>query len=811
MVAITTIIGIILGILIIGMYEEESNIVKSAVIGTILYLFLSVIVSTVLFLMEQYGVWRTAILSTGIELVCLIILTLKNKKITFQFKFKEYLIPIILSLIMLPFISDSFGFFGMGQDQGVYQTKAIDLLHGTTELQKDFEEYTSLESVELKEVYSAEIKSKLAGFDKYDSRKPTLSEENQLSDVSGIFHGIPTFPAFLALSAKIFGLAQMHLIQALFWILTMFVIFFIAENLKLKKGVTFTILLTYSLSPIVLWLVKSSLTEMFLTLIIVMYMYFLTDKREESKILSAIPILIFSLFHVTIFTMIPLFIMLYYILYFYTKDKKYLYASSISVISFFIGYNIMTILSPTYSFNNAGHLYRMSSKLITENNVRQVFLGVTILVVLVNIILPKLKMEKLIAKYSTIKVWNIIVKTITIVTFLIMGLKFMKEVQETGRILDVIRKNTMVGYCLITGIILFAVVILKLLFQTKILLDEKTSIVLVVCFIYTILIYSTFLRADIPFYYYYGRYLVPFMPVILLLGGICIKKSSKVILIGLNIFLMVFFIPYTAVVATQDDDTRMAYTMLTELSGYVKEGDAIIIAPTLMSRTFIPLKEMTGVAVYPDSKYRDMLIEEIKGKYENIYVLTLETYGYDDLFTIIYKNVNIRGEDFGNKIARYLPFPKGFDENEEEIILYRYNKVKTNYNFSEGIETPIQGFGPLEYERGFVWTYVKESYITGFLEAGKDYELVIDLGPAIPLGQLKKDSIEFEIYLNDICIDIIEIRQGVAIEQVILEVPGDYVQTKNTLKFVCETWSPMDYGLNDSRQLGIAIKSVEFR
>ena len=810
MVAITTIIGIILGILIIGMYEEESNIVKSTVIGTILYLFLSVIVSTVLFLMEQYGVWRTAILSTGIELVCLIILTLKNKKITFQFKFKEYLIPIILSLIMFPFISDSFGFFGMGQDQGVYQTKAIDLLHGTTELQKDFEEYTSLESVELKEVYSAEIKSKLAGFDKYDSRKPTLSEENQLSDVSGIFHGIPTFPAFLALSAKIFGLAQMHLIQALFWILTMFVIFFIAENLKLKKGVTFTILLTYSLSPIVLWLVKSSLTEMFLTLIIVMYMYFLTDKREESKILSAIPILIFSLFHVTIFTMIPLFIMLYYILYFYTKDKKYLYASSISVISFLIGYNIMTILSPTYSFNNARDLYRIPFKLVTENNVRQVFLGVTVLVVLVNMILPKLKMDKLIEKYSTVKVWNVIVRIVTIVSFFMIGGKFIKKVRETG-ILAGIKHNTLVGYCLITGVILFTVVILRLLFRAKTILNEKNSIILVVCFIYTILIYSTFFRPDIPFYYYYGRYLVPFIPVILLLGGICIKESSKVIVIGLNIFLIAFLTPYTVVVATQDDDTRMSYAILDELSGYVKAGDAVIIDPALMSRTFIPLKEMAEVAVYPDSQYRDMLMNEINEKYENIYVLTLETYGYDDLFTIIYKNANVKSEDFGNKIAKYLPFPKGFDESKEDIILYRYNKVKTNYNFSEGIETPTQGFGPLEHERAFVWTYSKESYITCFLEAGKDYELVIDLGPAIPLSQLQKESIEFEVYLNDICIDIIEIKQGIAIEQVILQVSGDYVQAKNNLKFVCETWSPMDYGLNDSRRLGIGIKSVEFR
>ena len=108
-------------------------------------------------------------------------------------------------------------YFGMGQDQGVYQTHAIALINGYNDLQLDFKEYDTLEPQEEKDCFKKMLQTQLIGLYNYDPELPFASQEAEKSDVSAVFHGVPTFASVLALWGSMFGISHMAGIQTLFF------------------------------------------------------------------------------------------------------------------------------------------------------------------------------------------------------------------------------------------------------------------------------------------------------------------------------------------------------------------------------------------------------------------------------------------------------------------------------------------------------------------------------------------------------------------------------------------------------------------
>ena len=120
--------------------------------------------------------------------------------------------PILLALLIaLPLTAAKYGYYGMGQDEGVYETAAIAMICGDNALQKDFEEYQLLETEEDREAFLETISANTAilGAYNYDPECFLYSEDEELSDVSYVYHGIATYPAMLALFGMAFGLKNM--------------------------------------------------------------------------------------------------------------------------------------------------------------------------------------------------------------------------------------------------------------------------------------------------------------------------------------------------------------------------------------------------------------------------------------------------------------------------------------------------------------------------------------------------------------------------------------------------------------------------
>ena len=202
---------------------SQKNLIEIGIL-TVCCFFCSYIVGTmVLFVLDQYSLFRGIAVTAGLDFLLFILSFLICKKnldfnLNFNFDSGKILIPILVSAIGLLFVSQKNEIFGMGQDEGVYQIVAINFLNGLDQRQQDFAEYHTLETPEQQKNFQKAVHTKLVGYDIPEENYPDCSYNREISEVSGIYHGIPTYAAMLALWGKLFGMAHMSELQNLFYI-----------------------------------------------------------------------------------------------------------------------------------------------------------------------------------------------------------------------------------------------------------------------------------------------------------------------------------------------------------------------------------------------------------------------------------------------------------------------------------------------------------------------------------------------------------------------------------------------------------------
>ena len=155
---IVCVLGFLFSLGTAAVWFRKRNVLEAAVMGTILFFFNYIFVSMGLFVIDRYSLFRAAFGSMIIDAVSLGMAVavrrgngMKLKKlIELDFSLKDVMIPIIVCIIALPFVSVKNEIFGMGQDQGVYQVQALYFMNDDNARQKDFEEYHLLETDEQK-------------------------------------------------------------------------------------------------------------------------------------------------------------------------------------------------------------------------------------------------------------------------------------------------------------------------------------------------------------------------------------------------------------------------------------------------------------------------------------------------------------------------------------------------------------------------------------------------------------------------------------------------------------------------------------
>ena len=139
--------GLLLGALVAAFAHKKVDAAKVLIMGFGIYLSAYAFVSGVLMMLDLFYVFRTAVIA-DILLLSVFVIQLCVKgfdKPRLRFTWLEY-IPLAIILLAATFISrgNIAGYYGTGQDQGLYQIRALYYYTDRTQEEITFYEYENI-------------------------------------------------------------------------------------------------------------------------------------------------------------------------------------------------------------------------------------------------------------------------------------------------------------------------------------------------------------------------------------------------------------------------------------------------------------------------------------------------------------------------------------------------------------------------------------------------------------------------------------------------------------------------------------------
>lgn len=810
-------VGFLAAIGCAGLYDRKSSFLKPFVCGTVFYFFCYILWSMLLFVTNQFTLFR-AVLGTAVVLVALLTaaaLLLRRKHGTlirllhWDESVRTVWIPLVIVLVALPLILTKNELFGMGQDQGVYQVVAINLMNGLTDRQQDFAEYYNLSSADQTEFADA-VRNYLVGYDIAPEEYPDTVYDRNISPISGIYHGIPTYAAMLALFGKLFGISHMIHLETVIWVCMIFLVSFVCRQMQWKRCTEFLACAVCAASPIVIWVAKSSLTELFLAVILLAFVLLITAPNRSHG-LSILPVAVFACYHVSIYTMIPLFVVLYGALYLFRRKREYAVLMLATIPLYLASYFAMRHVQPFYTMNNYRDLFVGG---ITVYNITTVVTVVCMAAFLICgvycwILFRREKTFDAAAflEQAQQKPW---VKAIFILFMFAPVVYVLLKAFSRGMVGE-LRYLTLTGYAIQTGFFLLPIVCIIALFRMKFVLEKPETMVLYAMFLYCILVYSAFLRFEIQYYYYYARYLAPFVPIAVLFAAMILDKYNWKLTVPVLTAGLLVVAPFDKFLSRAKDDTRMEWSILMELGEKIKSGDCVVVDTDLMPQLYLPLRSMTGAAMYPELENAVEQVDDLSEEYDTVYYLTTDTamLQYSDSYRCVYRNTAHHSEDDLNHNGKLFPMALGFLEYEEPVCLYQYTANRLSYRAADCYETEYVGFGALEGD--FCWSVAEDASVFCTLHPD-NYLMQFEMGCTIPLEQLGKKELTVSVYVNNALAGELVIDENSNGGTLSLPISSLLLldDAQNQVMLRCELWDASTVTPNDKRQLGFPLKSLRF-
>lgn len=681
-----------LALLAVGLcyYYHQIEVLKVFALSISVFFMVYSVISGLLFAFDRFSFINALIIEGIIAIIflCWCVLNNKNDQVKLTFAGKRDLAVLVLIGIAMPFTFEKYEIYSTGRDQGLYQAEAIELFMDNYDVQHDFEEYQILSNEEDKTAYRKMVNETFLGY--YPLRGqdlPTVKEDSIISDVSGMYHGVQTFPAILALWGKMFGLEKIVNVQTIFFVCSIILLYYVLESLKVRGLIKFFASLIYALSPLVLWISKTSFTEMFLTLIIVNYLLALFD--EKNHWLAGLSVLAFAFVHVSYFILLPLFVFIDLFMYVTDKNKQFLSVNIISAISLAVGYTVMSIIAPQYFFGNVSRLF--FGHIVTKNNFMMWIYCVSFFIILVNVFVGKYSncLQNVFSK-SRIMLLVKVVLFISLLYILWYGYKIgfkssadmygERAVYYTyyGKGIEAYLHLSLFTFAMATGFIVLPFVIYNMFISLE--KNNLKYLVLSFLFLYMIIIQSAFIRKEVPFYYYYSRYLVLYIPIICAICAMILDWYSNRVATSIIMISICFMMPFNIVLYNSKDETFFQWEILLDLQEAIEENSAIVLGTHEIAHVIGPqLRAVTGAAIFPEFEDVNNEFFLLESKYSNVYYLNFsKPRGMDELinrvglnrFEVVYRDRYLCSRNIDDSSIGI--FPLIMEEEKRNISLYEY-------------------------------------------------------------------------------------------------------------------------------------------
>lgn len=507
---------------------------------------------------------------------------------------------LLLCILMAVGIHDKNELYGMSQDEGAYQTIAISYMMDNNVNQKTLEEYETLgeeDKAAFLDKLNHVISQGMHDYYLFCGDYIPRNMQERYSETSGYYHGVPTYAATLALWGRIFGWKCMMGVQSLFYILAVLLFYELIRERSLSTGKQMLLLTIYSLSPIMIWLGKSSLTELLLACFMNWFLCELLSKpsRNFKAIQVSLPIIAFAFVHLSIYTLMPMIIVCLLIRFWDDRNAVFLKTGLYISAGYFAGILFTAWCYTEYFYLNVRILTRRP--IVNDENVLAILGlcgGASALLFCAFYFykkrLPQFSMAQ--------QIWGL---RITAGIFTAGSIWIIVKTILTGGQWE---KLTIVSYVLLTGIVTLPVILVFLIVRTNIFCLNRTNSIITWFFLYCVLFYATLFRREIINHYYGDRYLAPFLVGVLLMMGIVlehipVKRFGRYLTVLCGLIALGYLIGRSTYIIMHKDDTRIEWDFLEQICEKLDKDDVVILEDYHMISCFFPIRDMTGAYCYP--------------------------------------------------------------------------------------------------------------------------------------------------------------------------------------------------------------------
>ena len=686
------------------------------------YVIIYIISSAIFVAMDKFTINNACMLAMSIS-VCMFGLGLVFRcypKVDISLKsIADWVIPIAIFVAFTFLFGERFGYFGMGQDEGVYQVKALAYLNG------HFENVYTYPGVEH---LSGNVFTDAVGtLDKNVLGYYRLSDDS----TNAVIHGVNTYPALLAWWGSMFGAANMGGISLGLMFVSIVLVYQICRKLSAGVILSTGISVTFSISPVLVWVNKSTLTESILIMLMLYFAYMVICgiKRDEDtynglvfdddegrqnivKLLSILPIGAFCFFHISIYTILPMLFMIFIVLYIYDKSIMWLYNNLIMLGAYVVGFMFMLSWSKRYTTGNYKFIERIG---ISTGNITMLITIAVVVAVAINIAIMIFHI------YRTSKNWELserereikarrakIIFAWVIRAFLVIALGLFFRAYKNGSFASYgvtdIYSTSFYAYASQTAFVAMIVALVVLLIYPNVILKSAQNMTIGIIFLYAVVFSSVAMNVGVGYYYYYARYSAVYAAFILLLFALIIahipKSAGKWIGIGSGIGIAIWsaflFAKPLEYLREYQDDTRMSFAELEKVGDQFKEGDSIIVSNNELPTVFTYLSIVKGLDVYP------VIYENLSSTYDIV-----KEYANGDIYFIgqsatdeeIEKNT-IEGQTEANLLGVAL-YKDALDvtEGTTDVQINKVTSVESNLSMLNKPKT-IYGGSKLPYPIG---------------------------------------------------------------------------------------------------------------
>ena len=687
--AVSILLSIFAGLLIIGNYRAEVTIVRAGIFGITGYFMAYIVISAFFFMFDFFSIFKCSVTTLAAVLIVLAVAGIMTKfKSLKKIKFdkKEFIFFALIIICVLALSGKKFGYYGMGQDQGVYQTKAIELIYGNNANVLNFD--YALKALENPNDYTyfRDRVKELQGYYLVGQTEPFHADDTMGGEtgLEGLYHGLPTWPAVLALFGKMFGIGHMMDCQTVFFICFLMLAFYTLENFKIKVLGETTALAILGSTSLMVWISKSALTEMFLAVIMAFFVYMICNENRDAGFYMWIPVTVFSVFHVSAYTIMPLFVLCAWINILSDKRKRSVVSALLMLAGYLFGFVFSIKVATLYASHN---YFRPLSKVlgyagISLSNEQQFILVVAIVLLcgVITLILPLLlksaSIKKLIEKLSGNK--GIIIKTVSLIVMAFVIVAYART--NKGSFLN--PNMNFVAMSFASGIISIPLIIAGLIFIRKEKLTDAPAGFICLIFLY-VMIWAVLFRPNVSYYYYYGRYDVPYLMILTVFLFVVYRNFEKTEWIPVLCLSSVFvYLNYDIVMNNTPDDTKVEWDVIeTELEMSRLPNSAVIMEEereTLIE--WMLILKASGEDVYPYNGNLDLQTDSLLKYYDNIYFLyeddgefdisKITSKDYKSLYTYTFNH----SEDMVNGTESWIGYPDKFFNEDNHTYLYLYSE-----------------------------------------------------------------------------------------------------------------------------------------